>query len=163
MSHHWIYINSPAYRRFIDASRRNPWLFAGTAAALFYGAYQAAELASEATNPGYRERGAAGDATRDLPLESRAAARATRAHLRSIIEDAKSDRDGERYRDAVMRGRIHGARRGTSALDPRPPEDGEGDEEDEEEEQKKKKKEGGGGSANDKARSRARAGALDAR
>lgn len=142
MSHHWIYINSPGYRRFIDASRRNPWLFAGTAAALFYGAYQAAELASEATNPGYRDSGAAGDATGALPLESRAAARATRAHLRSIIEDAKSDRDGERYRDAVMRGRIHGARRGTSALDPRPAG------EDEEEE----KKDGGGSSSKDKAR-----------
>lgn len=119
MSHHWIYINSPGYRRFIDASRRNPWLFAGTAAALFYGAYQAAEAVSEATNPGFREKGAAGDATRELQsVEARAAARATRAHLRSIIEDAKSDRDGERYRDAVMRGRIHGGRRGTSALDP---------------------------------------------
>jgi hypothetical protein len=117
MSHHWIYINSPGYRRFIDASKRSPWLFAGAAAALFGVAYQAAEMASEATNPGFREKGARGDATSELPVESRAAARATRAHLRAIIEDAKSDKDGDRYRDAVMRGRIHGARRGTSALD----------------------------------------------
>jgi hypothetical protein len=139
MSHHWIYINSPGYRRFIDASRRSPWLFAATAAALCCGAYQAAELASEATNPGYRDAAAAGDAAGGLPLGSRAAARATRAHLRSIIEDAKSDRDGARYRDAVMRGRIHGARRGTSALDPLPPPPPEEEREEEGED------EGGGG------------------
>jgi len=117
MSGHWIYINSPSYRRFVEASRRNPWLFAGSTAALLYAASQASELAAEATNPGYREQGASGDAAADLPLGSRAAARATRAHLRHVIQDAKSDRDGARYRDAVLRGRIHGAARGTSAHD----------------------------------------------
>jgi murein DD-endopeptidase MepM/ murein hydrolase activator NlpD len=142
MSHHWIYINSPGYRRFIDASKRNPWLFAGAAAALFVAADRAAEMASEATNPGFREKGTQGDATAELPVESRPAARATRAHLRAIIEDAKSDRDGARYRDAVMRGRIHGARRGTSALDPRPAYDAEGEEEEEEAEEEEGEKKG---------------------
>jgi hypothetical protein len=58
MAAHWIYINSPRYRAFVEASKQNKLLLYGATAALCAAGGAAAYVASALTNPGYVEEGA---------------------------------------------------------------------------------------------------------
>jgi hypothetical protein len=55
MSHNWIFINSPYYRRFIERSRESRWVFWGATAGLFAVAVTAANVTMGLTNPGLDE------------------------------------------------------------------------------------------------------------
>jgi hypothetical protein len=57
MSQHWIYINSSAYRRFVEASKTKKWLLWGATFALTGLGAVAANLTMNATNPHMEEEG----------------------------------------------------------------------------------------------------------
>jgi hypothetical protein len=51
MSHNWVFINSPHYRRFIERSRESRLVFWAAAAGLCGAAYLAAGVTMQLTNP----------------------------------------------------------------------------------------------------------------
>jgi hypothetical protein len=57
MSQHWIYINSPSYRRFVEASKQKKWLLWGTTLALGGLGTLAANMVMNTTNPKMAEEG----------------------------------------------------------------------------------------------------------
>jgi hypothetical protein len=57
MSQHWIYINSPGYRRFVEASKQKKWLLWGTTLALGGLGTLAANMVMNTTNPKMAEEG----------------------------------------------------------------------------------------------------------
>jgi hypothetical protein len=72
MSHNWIFINSSAYRRFIERSRESRWVFWGATAGLFGAAFAAASVTMGLTNPDMEEQGAAdrSDQVSKLPMHA---------------------------------------------------------------------------------------------
>jgi hypothetical protein len=57
MSQHWIYINSPGYRRFVEATKQKKWLLWGTTLALGGIGTLAATMVMNTTNPKMAEEG----------------------------------------------------------------------------------------------------------
>lgn len=57
MSQHWIYINSPGYRRFVEATKSKRWLLWGTTLALGGLGTLAANVVMNTTNPNMAEEG----------------------------------------------------------------------------------------------------------
>jgi hypothetical protein len=77
MSAHWIFINSSAYRRFIERSRENRWLFWGATAGVLAVGVGAAQLTMGLTNPNMEEEGARDrkDELSKLPMHAQVQAR----------------------------------------------------------------------------------------
>ncbi|GBF93976.1 hypothetical protein Rsub_06225 [Raphidocelis subcapitata] len=115
MSHNWVFIKSPHYRRFIERSRENRWVFWGATAGLFAVAVTAANVTMELTNPGLDEEAARdhSDKLSKLPMHTQAVARKNREHLRAMVRDVAAGNDKARYR-AMLDGKIHGTTHGTS-------------------------------------------------
>ncbi|WIA32137.1 hypothetical protein OEZ86_002987 [Tetradesmus obliquus] len=119
MSQHWIYINSPGYRRFVEATKSKRWLLWGTTLALGGLGTLAANVVMNTTNPNMAEEGyKSKDAElAKLPMHAQVTARAQRDQLRAMILDVTEGRDKARYKD-LLDGKIHGTSHGTSMRDP---------------------------------------------
>lgn len=57
MSQHWIYINSPGYRRFVEATKQHKWLLWGTTLVLGGAAAVVSNVVMNTTNPNMAEEG----------------------------------------------------------------------------------------------------------
>jgi len=75
MSQNWIWINSPGYRRFVEASKERKWLLVTTGAALAGISMVAGYVVANATNPHYEDEGYKNkqDELKKLPLHSQVA------------------------------------------------------------------------------------------
>lgn len=115
MAAHWIFINSPQYRRFIERSRESSLVFWGATAGLLGAAYLAANVTMGMTNPNSEEESSKdqGDLVSKLPMHAQVAARKNREHLKAMLHDVTSGQDKARYR-AMLDGKIHGTTHGTS-------------------------------------------------
>jgi hypothetical protein len=110
MAAHWIFINSAAYRRFVDASRGRPLLFWGATAGLFGAAALAAQAVMGLTNPNMEAEGARdrSEELARLPMH----AQARRAAARGRAAPRRACRSGCRGAGA---GAPRGGPRGSSA------------------------------------------------
>lgn len=115
MSHNWIFINSPGYRRFIERSRDSRLVFWGATAGLLGAACLAADFTMRLTNPDLDELGGGGgsgdgaggaatpaaarpETLARMPLHAQLAARANREQLRAAMLDVQQGTDAARYR-----------------------------------------------------------------
>lgn len=57
MSQNWIWINSPGYRRFIEASKEKRWMLYSASAVLAGVSLVAGYVVINATNPDYEAEG----------------------------------------------------------------------------------------------------------
>lgn len=88
MSQHWIYINSPAYRRFVEASKENRWLLWGAALALGGVGWAAASTVSNLTNRDYEAEGykSKNEELSKLPMHSQVGCQSIDSRRRSNPE-----------------------------------------------------------------------------
>jgi hypothetical protein len=72
MSQHWIFINSPGYRNFVERTKQRPSLLWGATAAASLVAAAAAFITMSTTNPGSEEKSRQTDEAeyRKLPMHT---------------------------------------------------------------------------------------------
>lgn len=116
MSQNWIYINSPAYRTFVNATRSNKLLFWGVTAGLFGASMVAGSYVMYFTNPETQDNSDTSSELAKLPLQSQVQARESKRQLQNMIRGIQCGKDDAQYR-AMLDGKLYGTKSGTSMPD----------------------------------------------